>query len=187
MYFCACRAAAKSGASKTITTAKAKQAANQSGANASARADSNVTEAASNAAAAPNTQTTKIVCSLTELSKKLPTGNFIFRDISLAFYQGAKIGVIGINGAGKSTLMKIIAGIDAEFDGERKIPDNFKVGYLSQEPDLDGAATVAEQVERSIADKRALLKAYEDISVKMGEAAESGTIQSHCWSVAANN
>lgn len=114
------------------------------------------------------------MCSLSELSKKLPTGNFIFRDISLAFYQGAKIGVIGINGAGKSTLMKIIAGIDSEFDGERKIPDNFKVGYLSQEPDLDGAATVAEQVERSIADKRALLKAYEDVSVKMGEAAESG-------------
>lgn len=139
----------------------------------------------------PNTQTQKIVCSMTELSKKLPNGNFLFRNISLSFFQGAKIGVIGINGAGKvrilfslfsffsflvfmltlfaitvrqSSLMKIIAGIDTDFEGEMKIADGFKVGYLAQEPKLDGEKTVRQVVDDSLSERRQLLHDYEEIS-----------------------
>jgi ATP-binding cassette ChvD family protein len=160
------KAAAKGSASKNIVQAKAKQAQNAERISA---AQDEIDTSSRSASEVPNTQTQKIVCSLTDLSKKLPNGSFLFRNVSLSFFQGAKIGVIGINGAGKSSLMKIIAGIDKDFDGDRKIPDNFKIGYLTQEPDLDGEKTVAEQVEKSIAGKRATLQQYEEISAKMGE------------------
>ena len=71
------------------------------------------------------------------LTKVLPGGRELFKNITLSFFPGAKIGVLGVNGAGKSTLLKIMAGVDKEFNGEAWAADGVKVGYLEQEPKLD--------------------------------------------------
>jgi sulfate-transporting ATPase len=96
----------------------------------------------------------------------------VFNDIWLAFYPGAKIGVLGRNGAGKSTLLKIMAGIDREYDGEATLSDGFTVGYLSQEPQLDPTLNVRENVEASVAETRAILKRFEEINCRLGEPLE---------------
>src|ERR1700704_528931 len=79
----------------------------------------------------------------------------VLKDIWLAFYPGAKIGVLGRNGSGKSTLMRIMAGQDRDFDGEAKIADGFTSGYLSQEPQLNPAKDVWGNVEEAVAHRRA--------------------------------
>merc|ERR1719473_283516 len=86
----------------------------------------------------------------------------VLNKINLSFYPGAKIGVLGNNGAGKSTLMKIMAGIDDNFEGEARPARWANVGYLSQEPALDNGATVGENIEHSVREIKALLKEYED-------------------------
>ena len=80
------------------------------------------------------------------LSKTYPGGKQVLKDIWLSFYPGAKIGIVGVNGAGKSTLMKIMAGMDQEFTGEAWSADGVRTGYLSQEPALDAAKNVRENV-----------------------------------------
>ncbi|MDE0940531.1 MAG: energy-dependent translational throttle protein EttA, partial [Pirellulales bacterium] len=96
----------------------------------------------------------------------------VFNDIWLAFYPGAKIGVLGRNGAGKSTLLKIMAGIDREYDGEATLSDGFTVGYLSQEPQLDPTLNVRGNVEASVAETRAILERFEEINCRLGEPLE---------------
>eukprot|EP00455_Lapot_gusevi_P024630 TRINITY_DN2568_c0_g1_i1.p1 TRINITY_DN2568_c0_g1~~TRINITY_DN2568_c0_g1_i1.p1 ORF type:complete len:626 (+),score=158.57 TRINITY_DN2568_c0_g1_i1:45-1922(+) len=112
------------------------------------------------------------VVTLENLSKRLSDGSHILKNISLAFLQGAKIGVIGINGSGKSTLMKIIAGLDKEFDGEMRQQPGLKVGYLAQEPFVDPAKSVQEVIDEGIADKRNILRQYEEISARLAEGGD---------------
>ena len=103
------------------------------------------------------------------LGKVVPPKREILKDIYLSFYPGAKIGVIGSNGAGKSSLLRIMAGVDKEFVGEAWAADGIKVGYLPQEPQLNPEKTVLGNVEDGVADKRALLAKFEELSMKMGE------------------
>lgn len=106
----------------------------------------------------------KIIFSMMGVSKSTPAGKQIIKDISLQFYYGAKIGIIGLNGSGKSTVMKIIAGIDKSFIGDLTILDGYTVGYLPQEPELDPNKTVKEIVSEGVQETVDILKEYEDIN-----------------------
>src|ERR1700744_757588 len=98
------------------------------------------------------------------LSKTYPGGKQVLKDIWLSFYPGAKIGIVGVNGAGKSTLMKIMAGMDKDFTGEAWAADGVRMGYLSQEPQLDPAKNVRENVMEGVAKKQALVDRYNEIA-----------------------
>jgi sulfate-transporting ATPase len=111
----------------------------------------------------------KFIYYMHRLSKTYPPAKKVLDNVSLSFYYGAKIGIIGYNGAGKSTLMKIMAGIDKDFDGEAWIESGRTTGYLSQEPQLDPNLTVKENVELAVASTKKLLKDFEEISLKFGE------------------
>ncbi len=93
----------------------------------------------------------------------------IFQDISLCFYYGAKIGIVGENGSGKTTLLRILAGIDEDFMGTAQLGKNMRVGYLPQEPHLNPDKTVRGNLEESVAPLQALITRYDAVSVKMGE------------------
>ena len=103
------------------------------------------------------------------LRKMTPQGKEILRGISLSFYHGAKIGVLGANGAGKSSLLRIMAGVDPDFDGEAALGDGFTAGFLPQEPVLDPALNVLQHVELAVASTRALLDRFDELSMKLGE------------------
>ena len=103
------------------------------------------------------------------LSKIYPGGREVVKDVTLAFLPGAKIGVLGVNGAGKSTLLKIMAGLDTEFNGEAWAADGATVGYLPQEPDLDPALNVKENVLAGMGEITSLLQRFEEISAKFAE------------------
>ncbi|MBN2369386.1 MAG: energy-dependent translational throttle protein EttA [Vicinamibacteria bacterium] len=105
------------------------------------------------------------------LRKVTPQGKEILRGIWLAFYSGAKIGVLGANGAGKSTLLRIMAGIDTDFAGEAFSAEGVTVGYLSQEPRLDQRKNVKEHVEEAVREKRSLLDRFDTLTTKLGESA----------------
>lgn len=92
------------------------------------------------------------VFTMNRVSKVIPGGKFILKDISLSFFPGAKIGILGLNGAGKSTLLKIMAGIDTDIQGEARPQPNIRIGYLPQEPVLDPEKTVREIVEEAMSD-----------------------------------
>ncbi len=103
------------------------------------------------------------------VSKTVPPNRTILKDISLSFFPGAKIGVLGLNGAGKSTLLRIMAGVDREYDGEARPMPGIRIGYLPQEPELDPDKTVRETVEEGVADSVALLKRFEAVSNAFAE------------------
>ncbi|MBF6622047.1 MAG: ATP-binding cassette domain-containing protein, partial [Pseudomonas stutzeri] len=90
------------------------------------------------------------VYTMHRLSKVVPPKREILKNISLSFFPGAKIGVLGLNGSGKSTLLRIMAGVDTEFDGEARAMPGLNVGYLPQEPELDPSKTVREVVEEAV-------------------------------------
>ena len=98
------------------------------------------------------------------LSKTWPGGRQVLKDIWLSFFPGAKIGVIGVNGAGKSTLLRIMAGQDKEFTGEAWAADGVRVGFLTQEPELDPSTDVLGNVMQGVAPKKALLDRYNEIA-----------------------
>jgi ATP-binding cassette ChvD family protein len=104
-----------------------------------------------------------------DLRKVTPQGKEILKGIWLSFYGDAKIGVIGGNGAGKSTLLRIMAGIDKDFAGEAFPAAGTRIGYLSQEPQLDPKQSVLQHVEEAVADKRAILQRYEEISANYSD------------------
>ncbi|MDR2902316.1 MAG: energy-dependent translational throttle protein EttA [Lactobacillales bacterium] len=104
-----------------------------------------------------------------DLSKAWPGGKEVLKHIWLSFFPGAKIGVIGPNGAGKSTLLKIMAGLDTEFTGEAWAADGVKVGYLAQEPQLDPAKNVIENIMDGVGEVRDLLKRYEEVNMKFAD------------------
>ena len=99
----------------------------------------------------------------------VPPKRFIIQDISLSFFPGAKIGVLGLNGSGKSTLLKIMAGLDKEFDGEARPQPGIKIGYLPQEPVLDPSKDVRGNVEEGVAETKALLDRFNEISMLFAE------------------
>jgi energy-dependent translational throttle protein EttA len=104
-----------------------------------------------------------------DLRKVVPPSREILRGIWLSFYPGAKIGVLGANGAGKSSLLRIMAGVDQDFQGEAWAHDGTRVGYLAQEPHLDSSKNVKENVDLAVKPIRDLLKKFEDISNKFAE------------------
>ena len=104
-----------------------------------------------------------------KLSKIFPGGKKILEGVTLAFLPGAKIGVLGVNGAGKSTLVKIMAGLDQDFGGEAWAADGVKVGYLSQEPELDATKDVLGNVMEGVAETKALLDRFDEVSAKFAE------------------
>jgi len=104
------------------------------------------------------------IFTLKDLRKVTPQGKEILKGIWLSFYPGAKIGVLGANGAGKSTLLRIMSGQDKDFAGEAFAAEGTRIGYLSQEPQLDPRKTVLEHVEEAVADKRAIVTRYEELS-----------------------
>jgi len=111
----------------------------------------------------------KFVYYMHRLTKIYPPKKEVLKEISLSFYYGVKIGIIGVNGSGKSTLMRIMAGLDTEFTGEAWVESGRRVGYLSQEPRLDDTLTVGGNVELAVQSTRNLLKEFDEISMKFGE------------------
>ncbi len=106
----------------------------------------------------------KIIFSMVGVSKQTPQGKQIIKNIHLSFFYGAKIGIIGLNGAGKSTVMKIIAGLDQAYQGDVVFAPGYSVGYLPQEPELDGNKTVKEIVMEGVQETVDILKEYEEIN-----------------------
>jgi ATP-binding cassette ChvD family protein len=104
-----------------------------------------------------------------DVSKTYPGGKKCFENIHLSFLPGVKIGVVGVNGAGKSTLMKIMAGIDKEFQGEAWSAEGAKVGYLPQEPELDETISVRENVMLGVAEKKAILDRYNELAMNYSD------------------
>jgi len=103
------------------------------------------------------------------VSKSFPSGKQVLKNIWLSFFYGAKIGVLGLNGSGKSSLLKIIAGIDKSFQGDVTFDQDYKIGYLEQEPELDESKTVKEIVQEGVQHIVDLVKSYDDISEKLAQ------------------
>lgn len=103
------------------------------------------------------------VYSMLRVSKVVPPQKTIIKDISLSFFPGAKIGLLGLNGAGKSTVLRIMAGVDKEFEGEAVPMGGIKIGYLPQEPELDPEKTVREEVESGLGEVAAAQKRLEEV------------------------
>ena len=111
----------------------------------------------------------KIIFSMYRVGKSFPPHRQVLKDISLSFFLGAKIGIIGLNGSGKSTLLKIIAGMEKEYQGEITFLPGYSVGHLSQDPLLDESRSVREIVEEGLKETMELLKEYEKINNSFGE------------------
>jgi len=109
------------------------------------------------------------IYTMNRVAKVVPPKRYLIRDISLSFFPGAKIGVLGLNGSGKSTLMRIMAGLDTEIDGEARPQPGIKIGYLSQEPELDADKDVRGNVEEGLGETIDLLNRFNEISEKFAE------------------
>jgi energy-dependent translational throttle protein EttA len=112
---------------------------------------------------------TQYIFTTYKLSRRYPPDREVLTDISLSFLPGAKIGVIGYNGAGKSTLLRVMAGLDTEFDGHAQLGANATVGMLEQEPQLDPAKTVRENIEEGVAETKALLDRFNELSMNYSD------------------
>jgi ATP-binding cassette ChvD family protein len=109
------------------------------------------------------------IFTMNRVGKVVPPKRYILRDISLSFFPGAKIGVLGLNGSGKSTLLRIMAGVDQDFEGEARPQPGIKIGFLTQEPALDDSKNVKGVVEEGVADQLGLVKRFNEISDKFAE------------------
>ena len=109
------------------------------------------------------------IFTMNRVSKVVDNQRFILKDISLSFYPGAKIGVLGLNGSGKSTLLRIMAGVDTHHEGEARPQAGIKIGYLAQEPELDLEKTVRDVVEEGVAEMKAKLARFDEISMRFAE------------------
>jgi ATP-binding cassette ChvD family protein len=114
-------------------------------------------------------QDEKVIFSMAGVSKIYPPNKQVLKNIYLSFFYGAKIGILGLNGSGKSTLMKIIAGLDKDYQGEVVFSGNYTTGYLPQEPEFDKTKTVREIVEEGVAETVALLKEFDEINAAFAE------------------
>jgi sulfate-transporting ATPase len=115
-----------------------------------------------------STEPNKVIYSMVGVSKYYDK-KAVLKDIYLSYFYGAKIGVIGLNGSGKSSLLRILAGVDKEFDGEAVLSPGYTVGYLEQEPLIDDSRTLREVVEESVQETINLLKEFEEINAKFAE------------------
>ena len=111
----------------------------------------------------------KIIFSMYRVNKTYPPQKQVLKDISLSFFLGAKIGIIGLNGSGKSTLLKIIAGLERSYQGDVVFSPGYTVDYLEQDPQLDESKTVKEIVQEGVQEIVDVLKDYEDINLKFGD------------------
>ena len=111
----------------------------------------------------------KVIYSMVGVSKVYPPNKQVIRDISLSYFLGAKIGVLGLNGSGKSTLLRIMAGIDTEFRGDTMLAPGYTIGYLEQEPQLDNSKTVRQIVEEGVQEIVDALAEFDEINIKFGE------------------
>jgi len=111
----------------------------------------------------------KIIFSMVNVSKTVPPHKNILKNIYLSFFYGAKIGIIGLNGSGKSTVLKIIAGIEKQYQGEVVYSPGYSIGYLAQEPELDNTKTVKEVIEEGVAETVSLLKEYDEVNNRFSE------------------
>ncbi|MFO0924295.1 MAG: energy-dependent translational throttle protein EttA [Pirellulales bacterium] len=119
------------------------------------------------------------IFTIEELTKKHGQKE-VLKNIWLAFYPGAKIGVLGSNGAGKSTLLRIMAGVDKQFDGTARLASGFVAGYLSQEPQLNPEKDVQGNVEEAVASRRQVLDRYNEISMELGTDIDEAKMQKLC-------
>ena len=122
---------------------------------------------------------TQYIFTTYKLARRYPPDREVLSDISLSFMPGAKIGVLGYNGAGKSTLLRIMAGQDTEFRGDAQLGPGATVGLLEQEPALDESKTVRENIEEGVAETKALLDRFNELSMNYSDdtADEFGRIQ----------
>ena len=105
----------------------------------------------------------QFIYTMNRVGKVVPPKRHILKNISLSFFPGAKIGVLGLNGAGKSTLLRIMAGIDTEIEGEARPQPGIKIGYLPQEPQLDPEQTVREAVEQAMGELKQALTRLDEV------------------------
>src|SRR4030067_3027012 len=111
-----------------------------------------------------------VIYSMNKVGRLVPSGNkMILRDISLGFYYGGKIGVLGLNGAGKSTLLRIMAGVDNDYIGEISVSKGYTYGLLEQEPKLDETKTVIEVVKEAVQPIVAMLAIFDACTAKVSE------------------
>src|SRR5688500_5358178 len=115
-----------------------------------------------------STEANKVIYSMQGVSKSYDK-KVVLKDIWLSYFYGAKIGVLGLNGSGKSSLLKILAGVDKEFDGEISLSPGYTTGYLPQEPQLPPDKTVRQVVEEGMKDQVALVNRFNEISEKLGD------------------
>lgn len=128
---------------------------------------------------------TKVIYSMYRVGKVIPPNREVLKDISLSYFYGAKIGVIGANGSGKSTLLRIMAGLDSDFNGQTTMAPGYRIGLLEQEPQLDPNKTVRQVVEEGVAETAALLRRYDAIAERFADpdadydalVAEQGELQ----------
>jgi len=113
---------------------------------------------------------------MNRVGKIVPPKRFILKDISLSFFPGAKIGVLGLNGSGKSTLLRIMAGVDKEYEGEARPQPGIRIGYLPQEPELPAGKTVRDITEEGLGEMMALVKRFNEISEKFAEPLDDDTM-----------
>ncbi|HKJ27861.1 MAG TPA: energy-dependent translational throttle protein EttA [Anaerolineales bacterium] len=111
----------------------------------------------------------KVIYSMVRVGRTYPPNKKVLRDISLGFYYGAKIGVLGLNGSGKSTLLRIMAGVDAGYSGEIAMSKGYTVGYLEQEPQLDEDKTVQETIEEGVQPIVDLMARYDEVNAAFGD------------------
>jgi sulfate-transporting ATPase len=109
------------------------------------------------------------IYTMNRVSKRVDNQKNILKDISLSFFPGAKIGVLGLNGSGKSTLLRIMAGVDKQYDGEARPMPGIQIGYLAQEPEMDLTKTVREVVSEAVSETKALLEQFDAISMQFAE------------------
>jgi energy-dependent translational throttle protein EttA len=109
------------------------------------------------------------IFTMNRVSKVVPPKRQIIKDISLSFFPGAKIGVLGLNGSGKSTVLRIMAGLDTDIEGEARPQPGIRIGYLAQEPELDDSRDVRANVEDGVAETKQLLDAFNDVSARMAD------------------
>ena len=115
------------------------------------------------------TDTKQVIYSMNKVGRIVPPNKQVLRDISLGFYYGAKIGVLGLNGAGKSTLLRIMAGVDPDYVGEIAMSKGYSVGYLEQEPQLDESKTVIEVIRSALQSIVDMLAKYDEVNAKFAE------------------
>src|SRR5215207_408667 len=116
-----------------------------------------------------SSETTQVIYSMNRVGRFVPPNKQILRDISLGFYYGAKIGVLGLNGAGKSTLLRIMAGLDNDYTGEIFRSPGYTTGLLAQEPVLDETKTVMEVVREAVQPIVDLMSRYDEVNAKFAD------------------